>query len=64
MSESIKSYEIELGLERKTQASIRKAQAKHEKGSAMWNYHESQIERSNERIRFINQRLAALRSSN
>lgn len=64
MSESIKSYEIELRLERQVQASVRESQRKHEKGSAMWNYFESKIERSNERIKFINQRIAALKGSN
>lgn len=64
MSESIKSYEIELRLEKQLQASVRRTQARHEKGSAVWNYFESKIERSEERIKFINGRLAALRGSN
>lgn len=64
MSESIKSYRVELGLEEKNKRGILQSQKKHEKGSAMWNYYQGQLDRSEARLKYIKGRIAALGGSN
>lgn len=60
----IKGYKQELVLERRNRDSIIKQMRGHEKGSAMWNYLDGQLDRSKARLRFIEGRLAALEGNN